>query len=339
MPKIAINGFGRIGRQALRIMLKKYPEVEVVAINDLTDNGTLAHLLQFDSTYGEYEHEVKLAGGDRLTVEGCPGGKSIQVFSEKDPLNLPWEDLGVDVVLESTGVFVTKEGAGKHLQAGAKRVIISAPAKDEIDGTFVIGVNEQKYDPEKHRIISNASCTTNCLAPVAKIIHDAFGIEKGLMTTIHSYTNDQSILDLPHKDLRRARSAMLSLIPTTTGAAKAVGMVIPELKGKLNGLSIRVPTPTVSIVDLVCTVNRPVTKEEVNEVLKAKAQGELKHILRYEDRPLVSIDYRQSPYSAIIDALSTDVIGENMVKILAWYDNEWGYANRYVDLCVLIAQK
>ncbi len=331
MTRIAINGFGRIGRQSLRV-LDNHKDLELVAINDLTDNKTLAHLLKFDSTYGEFEKEVHLEGEDHIIV----GDKRIRVLSEKDPEKLPWKELGIDIVLECTGVFRKREGASKHILAGAKKVILSAPAKDEIDGTFVIGVNESGYDPLHHSIISNASCTTNCLAPIVKLLNDNFGIEKGVMTTIHSVTNDQKILDLPHKDLRRARSAYESIIPTTTGAAKAVSLVIPEMEGKLDGLAIRVPTLTVSIVDLVCNLKKDVTKEEINNIFK---RSEKNGIIKYEDRPLVSIDYRKKPYSAIIDGLSTKVIGDNMVKILAWYDNEWGYTCRLIDLCSFVANQ
>lgn len=324
-PRVAINGFGRIGRQVFRINLEKQM-FDVVAINDLTDNETLTHLLKYDSNYGVLPQEVFMKDEDKMVVEGS----EILCLAERDPSKLPWKDLGVDIVLECTGFFTDRAGASKHIEAGAKKVVVSAPGK-EMDKTIVIGVNEKEYNRETDHIISNASCTTNCLAPVAKIINDNFGIEKGLMTTIHAYTNDQRILDLPHEDLRRARAAALSMIPTTTGAAKAVGLVLPELNGKLNGLAVRVPTPTVSIVDLVCNIQKPATAEEVNAVLKAAAEGPLKGILGYETKPLVSIDYKGNPHSSIVDAPSTQVIG-NMLKVLSWYDNEWGYSNRVVDL-------
>lgn len=330
--KVAINGFGRIGRQVFHINLEKQ-YFDIVAINDLTDAKTLAHLLKYDSTYGVLEKEVSHTENE-ISVDG----KTYKVLSEKDPANLPWKELGVDLVIESTGFFTDKAGANKHIEAGAKKVIVSAPG-DDMDLTLVLGVNENEYDPATHNIISNASCTTNCLAPVAKVLDENFGIEKGLMTTIHSYTNDQRILDLPHKDLRRARSAGQSLIPTTTGAAKAVGLVLPGLKGKLNGLAIRVPTPTVSLIDLVCTVKKNTTKEEVNAAFKKAAENELKGILRYTEAPLVSVDFKKTEDSSIVDALSTEVIGENLVKVLAWYDNEWGYSCRVVDLVKLIGDK
>lgn len=327
--KVAINGFGRIGRQIFHINSeKKY--FDIVAINDLTDAKTLAHLLKYDSNYGVVDHEIS-AEGNNIVVDG----KSYKVLSEKDPSLLPWKDLGVDVVIESTGFFTNREGAQKHITAGAKKVIVSAPGED-LDFTVVLGVNDKEYDPAKHHLISNASCTTNCLAPLAKVIHENFEIEKGLMTTIHSYTNDQRILDLPHKDLRRARAGALSMIPTTTGAAKAVGLVLPDLNGKLNGISIRVPTPTVSLVDLVCNVKKETTKEEINNALKKASEGELKGIMGYNELPLVSIDYKGNPLSSIIDGLSTEVIGKNLVKVLSWYDNEWGYSCRVVDLVKII---
>jgi glyceraldehyde 3-phosphate dehydrogenase len=331
--KVAINGFGRIGRQIFRINLEKN-YFDIVAINDLTQADTLAHLLKYDSTYGPLGKDVKANGND-LEVDG----KTYKVSNERDPEALPWKELGVDLVLESTGVFRTRELAAKHITAGAKQVVITAPAKDEVDLTLVLGVNEQDYDPEKHKVISNASCTTNCLAPLAKVLHDNFTIEKGLITTIHSYTNDQRILDLPHKDMRRARAANLSMIPTTTGAAKAVGLVLPELDGKLSGMSVRVPTPTVSLVDLTCNVSKDTSTEEVNATLKDAAEKELKGILGYSDEPLVSVDYRGNPLSSIIDALSTEVIGGNLVKVISWYDNEWGYSSRCVDLVKLIGDK
>lgn len=337
MPtKVAINGFGRIGRQVLHIMLEKYAgDLEVVAINDLTDNQTLAHLFKYDSTYGKFSGEVKVINDSKISIDG----KEIVVFSEKDPSVLPWKDLGVEIVLESTGVFRTIDGASLHLKAGAKKVLISAPCKDDLEGTIVLGVNEDIYSPEKHHILSNASCTTNCLAPVCKVLHEKFNILRGIMTTIHSVTNDQRILDLPHSDLRRARSAIQSMIPTTTGAAKAVALVLPELKGKLDGLSIRVPLPTVSLVDLTCDVEKDTSVEEVNQAFKEAAGGSMKGILEYQEEPLVSVDYRKNAHSAIVDALSTKVMDGKMIKILAWYDNEWGYSNRYADLCKYVADK
>jgi glyceraldehyde 3-phosphate dehydrogenase len=331
MVKIAINGFGRIGRCVFRQAFGT-TNMEFVAINDLTDAKTLAYLLKYDSVHGIYDKDVK-AKGNSIFVDG----KEIQIVAEKDPEKLPWGKMGVDVVIESTGRFTDKEGAGKHIKAGAKKVIISAPAKDP-DVTIVMGVNEKTYDAKKHNIISNASCTTNCLAPMAKVLNDNFGIQKGLMTTIHSYTNDQMLLDLPHKDLRRARAACLSMIPTTTGAAAAVSLVLPELKGKLDGMSIRVPTPNVSVVDLVATLNKDVTAEEVNAALKKAAEGELKGILAYTDEPLVSIDFNNNKSSSIVDALSTKVIEKNMVKVLSWYDNETGYSQRLVDLAAYISK-
>lgn len=331
--KVAINGFGRIGREIFRINLdKKY--FDIVAINDLTDAKTLAHLLKYDSNYGILQNEITSTENE-ISADGTP----TKVFCEKDPSNLPWKDLGIDLVIEATGYFTNKEGATKHITAGAKKVVITAPAKDEIDFTVVLGVNEKDYDPEKHNIISNASCTTNCLAPFAKVLQDNFGIEKGLMTTIHAYTNDQNILDLPHKDLRRARAAALSMIPTSTGAAKAIGLVLPELNGKLNGLAIRVPTPTVSLVDLTCTIQKSATAEEINAKFKEAAEGQMKGILGYSQEPLVSIDYKGSSFSSVIDAESTQVIGENLVKVMAWYDNEWGYSCRIADLVKLIGDK
>ncbi len=324
-PRVAINGFGRIGRNVFRANLEKNT-CDIVAINDLGDLPTLAHLLEYDSMYGILDAEIKVAG-DKLIVNG----QEIRVLSERDPEKLPWAEENIDVVVESTGFFRTREGASKHLTAGAKKVVVSAPGKD-LDLMVVLGVNDENYDPKNHHLISNASCTTNCLAPVAKVLHEEFGIEHGLMTTTHAYTNDQRILDLPHKDLRRARAAALSMIPTTTGAAKAVGMVLPELDGKLNGMSLRVPTPTVSVVDLVVTLNKPATAESVNAALKTAANGPLKGILAYSEKPLVSIDYKGNPHSSIVDSLATMGIGDNMIKILAWYDNEWGYSCRVVDL-------
>ncbi|RUM40624.1 MAG: type I glyceraldehyde-3-phosphate dehydrogenase [Desulfurobacterium sp.] len=323
--RVAINGYGRIGRCFHRARLNDQ-DIEIVAINDLTDVKTLAHLFKYDSVHGKLEVDVDV-DGDELII----GGKRIKVFSEPDPEKLPWEKLGVDIVLESTGRFRDREGASKHLKAGAKRVVISAPAK-EPDITIVVGVNHNEYDPSKHFIVSNASCTTNCLAPVAKVLLENFGIESGFLTTVHAYTADQRLLDAPHKDLRRARAAALSMVPTSTGAAKAVGLVIPELKGKFNGISIRVPTPDVSLIDFVCVVKKNVTVEKVNEALRKAAEGELKEILEYTEEELVSIDYTGNPHSAIVDGKSTDVINGNLVKVLAWYDNEWGYSVRLGDL-------
>lgn len=332
--KVAINGFGRIGRNAFKIAQDNLnKDIEIVAINDLTDTATLAHLLKYDSLFGHFNGTVE-AKEKSLVVNG----KEVKVFAERDPKNLPWKELGVDIVVESTGLFTKKEKAMAHIEAGAKKVIISAPATDE-DITIVIGVNEKEYNPEKDVIISNASCTTNCLAPFAKVLDEKFGIVKGLMNTIHSYTNDQRILDLPHSDLRRARAAAQSIIPTSTGAAKAVGKVLPQLKGKLNGFSLRVPTPTVSITDLTAELKRNVTVEEVNAALKEAAEGEMKGILGYSEEPLVSMDYRGDARSSIVDALSTMVIEGNMVKVVSWYDNEWGYSNRIVDLVNYIAER
>ncbi len=330
--RIGINGFGRIGRLVLRAALP-YEDLEIVAVNDLFDSATNAHLLKYDSNHGTLSAEVK-AESDSISVDG----RKVKVFAEKDPAMLPWKDLGVDIVIESTGIFTSKDKAVKHIEAGARKVIISAPAKDE-DITIVMGVNEGKYDPEKHNIISNASCTTNCLGPVAKVLLDSFGIKRGLMTTVHSYTNDQRILDLAHKDLRRARAAAQSMIPSTTGAAKAIGLVIPELKGKMNGYAMRVPTPNVSVVDLVCDLERKVTAEEVNAALKAASEGSMKGILGYTEEPLVSIDFNGDARSSIVDAQNTMVVDGDMVKVLSWYDNEWGYSNRVVDLARFIAAR
>lgn len=330
--KVAINGFGRIGRLAFRAALND-AELEFVAVNDMTDAATLAHLLQYDSVHGTLQADVRVDGSDLVV-----NGRHIKVFSEKDPSVLPWKDLGVQVVIESTGKFTKRPDASKHLDAGAKKVIISAPAKEE-DITIVMGVNERRYDPRLHHVISNASCTTNCLAPVAKVLHEKFEIRRGFMTTVHSYTNDQQILDLPHKDLRRARAAGLSIVPTTTGAAKAVGLVLPELKGKLNGFAMRVPTPNVSVVDLVAEFGRAATVEEVNAALKAASEGELKGILGYSEAPLVSKDYNGDRRSSIVDGLLTMIVEGNMVKVVAWYDNEWGYSCRVVDLAKYIAAK
>ena len=322
--KVGINGFGRIGRNVFRAGLKDR-EIDFVAVNDITDAKTLAHLLKYDSVHGKLP-EVKLED-DNILV----GERRLKVLSERDPSNLPWKDLGVDIVIESTGIFRDREGASKHLTAGAKKVVISAPAKGE-DITIVMGVNEDKYIPEGHHIISNASCTTNCLAPVAKVLNDIFGIEKGVMTTIHSYTADQNLMDLPHKDLRRARAAALSLIPTTTGAAQATSLVIPELKGKLTGMAFRVPTPNVSVVDLAVVLRKKTSPEEINQSFKEASQESLKGILDYTEEPLVSKDFNGNSYSSIVDGLSTLVIDGNLAKIIAWYDNEWAYSCRILDL-------
>ena len=330
--RVAINGFGRIGRNFFRVS-KGYNEFEIIAINDLTDAKTLAHLLKYDSVHGIFNADVK-AGDGSITVDG----KELKVFAVTEPENLPWKDLRVDIVIEATGRFADRPSAARHLDAGAKWVIISAPAK-EPDATVCMGVNEETIDPSKHKVISNASCTTNCLAPVAKVVHNEFGIVKGLMTTIHSYTNDQRILDLPHKDLRRARAAALNMIPTTTGAAKAVGLVLPELKGKLNGMSIRVPTPNVSIVDLVVELAKEVTVEEINAALKKAADGPMKGILQYSEAPLVSSDFNGNAHSSIVDATLTMVLERKMAKILAWYDNEWGYSSRLRDLILYIIKR
>ncbi|PLR78135.1 type I glyceraldehyde-3-phosphate dehydrogenase [Bacillus sp. V3-13] len=330
--KVGINGFGRIGRVVFRAALNN-PNLEVVAVNDLTDANMLAHLLKYDTVHGKLDQEVTV-DGDSLVV----GGKKVKVLAERDPAQLGWGDLGVEVVVESTGRFTKRADAAKHLEAGAKKVIISAPASDE-DITIVMGVNQDKYDPANHHVISNASCTTNCLAPFAKVLNDKFGIKRGMMTTVHSYTNDQQILDLPHKDYRRARAAAENIIPTTTGAAKAVSLVLPELKGKLNGGAMRVPTPNVSLVDLVAELNTDVTAEQLNAAFKEASEGELKGILGYSEEPLVSRDYNGSQYSSTIDALSTMVMEGSMVKVISWYDNESGYSARVVDLVDYIAQK
>ena len=330
--KVGINGFGRIGRNILRAALGK-KELDFVAVNDLTDTKTLAHLLKYDSILGNLPQDVK-ASGDTITV----GGDSFKVLSVRDPGQLPWKDLGVEVVFESTGLFTDREKAQLHLNAGAKKVVITAPAKKP-DITLVLGVNADKYDPATHHIISNASCTTNCLAPFAKVLHEQFGIVRGWMTTIHSYTNDQQLLDLPHKDLRRARAAALSMIPTTTGAASAVGEVLPELKGKLDGIAMRVPTANVSVVDLVAQLGKKTTADEVNTAFRAAAAGPLKGILHVEDAPLVSIDFRGNPHSSIVDSAYTKVMDGDFVKVMSWYDNEWGYSSRCVDLAILLAKK
>lgn len=324
MIRVAINGFGRIGRNVFRAGIKA-EEIEFVALNDLMDPKTLAHLLKYDSVHGRFEGEVK-AGDKSILVNG----REIEVFAERDPANLPWGKLDIDVVVESTGLFTHREGAAKHLEAGAEKVIISAPAK-EPDVTIVMGVNHKSYDRAKHRIISNASCTTNCLAPVAKVLNDSFELRRGFLTTCHSYTSSQRILDLPHRDLRRARAAALSIIPTTTGAARAIGIVLPELDGKLDGMALRVPTPNGSINDLVAELGREVTREEVNAAFKKASEGELRGILEYTEEPIVSRDIIGNPHSSIVDGLSTNVIG-NLVKVLAWYDNEWGFSCRMVDL-------
>ena len=330
--RVGINGFGRIGRNVFRAACGD-AALDLVAVNDITDAKTLAHLLKYDSVHGAFKGTVE-AKDQSLVVNG----KEIKVLASKDPAALPWKDLGVEVVVESTGRFTDRASAAKHLEAGAKKVIISAPAKDE-DITIVLGVNETRYDPAKHHVISNASCTTNCLAPVAKILMQICGIKHGLMTTIHSYTNDQSILDLPHKDLRRARAAAMSMIPTSTGAAKAVGLVLPELKGKIHGLAIRVPTPNVSVVDLVAETEKPVTAEAVNAALRKAAEGELTGILGYTDEPLVSIDFNGNPLSSIVDGASTSVVDGTLVKVLSWYDNEWGYSCRVRDLIKYIVTR
>ena len=330
--KVGINGFGRIGRNIMRAAMGD-SSLDFVAVNDLTNAATLAHLLKYDSILGNLHADIS-ASGDRISV----GNEQFQVLSVKDPAQLPWKELGVDVVFESTGLFTNRDDAAKHIAAGARKVIVTAPAKGP-DITVVLGVNSDSYDPGKHHIISNASCTTNCLAPIAKVLHERFGIRKGWMTTVHSYTNDQQLLDLPHKDLRRARAAALSIIPTTTGAALAVGEVLPELKGKLDGISMRVPTPNVSVVDLAALVDRKTTADEVKAAFREAADGSLKGILQYSEEPLVSIDFRGNPYSSILDAPYTKVMDDDFVKVLAWYDNEWGYSSRCVDLVRYIVEK
>jgi glyceraldehyde 3-phosphate dehydrogenase len=330
--KVGINGFGRIGRNIMRAAMK-HKDIDFVAVNDLTNAATLAHLLKYDSVIGNLDADVK-ASADGITVNG----DEFKVLAIKDPAQLPWKDLGVDVVFESTGIFTDRDGAAKHLAAGAKKVIITAPAKKP-DVTVVLGVNDGQYDPAKHQIISNASCTTNCLAPVAKVLHESFGIKKGWMTTVHSYTNDQNLLDLPHKDLRRARAAALSMIPTTTGAATAMGEVMPALKGRLDGFSMRVPTPNVSVVDLSAVLEKSATADEVNAALRAAADGPLKGILAMSDDPLVSIDFKGNPNSSIVDSAYTKVMDNDFVKVVSWYDNEWGYSNRCVDLLQLLIKK
>ncbi|MBZ0294982.1 MAG: type I glyceraldehyde-3-phosphate dehydrogenase [Anaerolineae bacterium] len=331
--RVGINGFGRIGRQVLKAMKENYSDIDVVAFNDLGDLHTMAHLFRFDSNYGRYQGTVEVKD-NALVVDG----DEIKALAERDPAALPWGDLGVDIVIESTGRFTDRDSASKHLQAGAKKVIISAPAKGE-DITICLGVNEEKYDPANHNIISNASCTTNCLAPAAKVVNDSFGIIRGLMTTIHSYTNDQQILDLPHKDLRRARAAALNMIPTTTGAAKAVALVIPDLKGKFDGMAVRVPTPTVSLVDFVANVEKGTTIEGLIAAFEEAANGRMKGILGVEHEPLVSMDYKGDSRSSIIDAPSCQVMNGDMVKVVTWYDNEWGYSSRVADLTKLVGDK
>lgn len=338
MARIAINGFGRIGRQVFKALLERYPdEMEVVAINDLTDNETLAHLLRYDSTYGAFDGEVE-ATEDMIFVDNGEGRMEIRALAEKDPTALPWGEMNVDVVIESTGRFTDAEKARAHITAGCKKVIITAPAKGE-DITICLGVNEDKYDPAQHNIISNASCTTNCLAPVAKVLNDRFGIVRGLMTTVHSYTMDQNLQDNVHKDLRRARAAAMNIVPTTTGAAKAVALVIPELKGKFDGYALRVPTPTVSIVDFVVELARPATVEEVNSAFQEYADGEMEGILGVSDEPLVSSDYIGTEYSSVVDTELTMQMGDNLFKIVAWYDNEWGYSCRVADLAAMMADE
>ncbi len=333
--RVAINGFGRIGRMIFRANLMN-PTIDIVAVNDLGDPAQTAQLLKYDSNYGTLP----------MKIEGLPGklivdGKETILVQNRDPLLLPWKDLNIDLVIECTGAFTTREGASKHIQAGAKRVMLSAPAKDEIDHTLLMGVNHTEYDPVKDFIISNASCTTNCLAPVAKVLSRSFGIKRGLMTTIHSYTNDQNLTDNDHKDLRRARAAAMNMIPTSTGAAKAIGLVLPELAGKLHGIAIRVPTPVVSLVDLTVELDKDVTAEEVNAAMKAAAEGEMKGFLGYTDQPLVSMDFKMDPHSSIFDSLETQVLGKtgNLVKVLAWYDNEWGYSMRCIDLAAYMASR
>ena len=330
--RIGINGFGRIGRNIFRAAMGQ-GEIDFVAINDITDTKTLAHLLKYDSVLGNLDADIK-ATENSITVDG----DDFRIFSERDPEKIDWASVGAEIVVESTGLFTNREDAAKHLRDGVKKVIITAPAKNE-DVTIVLGVNEEAYNPETDHVISNASCTTNCLAPIAKVLHENFTIRKGFMTTVHSYTNDQQLLDLPHKDLRRARAAALSIIPTTTGAAKAIGLVLPELKGKLDGISLRVPTPNVSIVDLVAEVEKSTTKEEVNALMKKAAEGSLRGLLQYSEEPMVSVDFRKNPHSSILDAPYTSVLEGNMVKLLSWYDNEWGYSSRVVDLISYLVKR
>lgn len=332
--RVAINGFGRIGRLVLRSILQRYKkDLAVVAVNDMADLHTNAHLFRYDSTYGIYPGTVE-AGEGMIRIDG----DNIAVHNQKDPARLPWKQLGVDIVIESTGVFTDGAQVKAHLDAGAKKAIITAPATHE-DITVVLGVNDSQYNPRQHHVVSNASCTTNCLAPVAKVLHDTFGVERGLMTTVHAYTNDQRILDLMHKDLRRARAAATNIVPTSTGAAKAIGLVMPELKGKLHGLSLRVPTPTVSVVDLVVNLKKPASVDNINKALKNAASGKMAGYLAYSDEPLVSSDFRGNSASSIVDGLSTVVLEEKMAKVLSWYDNEWGYSCRVADLAILMAQK
>jgi len=330
--KVGINGFGRIGRNVYRAAMNN-PNIEIVAVNDLADTKTLAHLLKYDSVLGNLHADVK-SGDGTITVNG----KTLKVFAQKDPAELPWSSVGAEYIVESTGRFTDKEKAVAHMKGGAKKVIISAPAKGE-DITIVMGVNEEKYDPKNHHVVSNASCTTNCLGPFAKVLHEKFGIKRGLMNTIHSYTNDQVILDFPHKDLRRARAGALNMIPTSTGAAKAIGLVMPELKGKLDGLSVRVPTPNVSVVDLVAELNKEVTKDDINNAIKEAARGKMDKYLDITEEPLVSSDFKGNPHSSIVDGGCTYVVGGNLVKVLSWYDNEWGYSNRVVDLIEYMVSK
>jgi glyceraldehyde 3-phosphate dehydrogenase (phosphorylating) len=330
--KVGINGFGRIGRNIFRAALGR-GDIDFVAVNDITDTRTLAHLLKYDSVLGNLDADIK-ATDNSINVDG----EEFRVFSERDPGKIDWASVGAEIVVESTGLFTDRANAAKHLHDTVKKVIITAPAKDE-DITIVLGVNEKSYNPKEHHIVSNASCTTNCLAPIAKVLHDNFTIRKGLMNTIHSYTNDQQLLDLPHKDLRRARAAALSIIPTTTGAAKAIGLVLPELKGKLDGMSLRVPTPNVSIVDLVAEVDKKTTKEEVNAAMRKAADGPMRGILQYSEEPLVSVDFKKNSHSSILDAAYTSVIEGNMVKLLSWYDNEWGYSSRVVDLIKYMVER
>ena len=334
VTRIGVNGFGRIGRQVTRAVIEMYPQkLEVAAVNDLADAKTNAHLFKYDTNYGIYPGTVAAVDGS-LAIDG----RDVKVFSERDPANIPWAEVGVDLVVESTGIFTDAERAGAHMEGGAKKVIISAPARGE-DITLVLGVNDDKYDASAHKIVSNASCTTNCFAPMVKVLHDAFGVEHGLMSTIHSYTNDQKILDQVHEDLRRSRAAAMNIIPTTTGAARAVGQVIPELNGKLHGMALRVPTPTGSITDFVVTLSRDVTVEQVNAAFKEAGGGGLNGILQYCEEPLVSSDFKGNPHSCIFDALSTMVMEKNMVKVLGWYDNEWGYSCRTADLCAFMVDK
>ncbi len=337
MARVAINGFGRIGRQAFKAILERYAdELEVVAVNDLSDNETLAHLLRYDSTYGAFEGEVE-ATEDRFVVTYGDERMEIRALAERDPTQLPWRDLNIDIVIESTGRFTEADKARAHIQAGATKVLITAPAKGE-DITICLGVNEEQYDPERHTIISNASCTTNCLAPVAKVLHDRFGIRRGLMTTVHAYTMDQNLQDNIHRDLRRARAAAINIVPTTTGAAKAVALVIPELKGKFDGFALRVPTPTVSIVDFVAELERPASVEEINAAFQQAADGDMEGILGVSDEPLVSSDYIGTEYSTVVDLPLTMQMGDNLVKVVAWYDNEWGYSCRVADLTALVGE-